>query len=403
MTDTFDIAIIGGGIVGLATAMALSENQHRSIVVLEAEDDIATHQSGHNSGVIHSGLYYTPGSLKAQLCVTGREDLYQFCETHDIAHERCGKVIVATTDEEAARLEGLRARGEANGLAGLKILSPDEVREHEPHVTCRGGLLVPDTGIVDFAAVCRAFAEVLTSRGAVIRLSSPVSSASQDGTRITINTTSGSLRSKLLINCAGLQADRVARKCGYRPAVRIIPFRGEFDELVPEARHLVRNLIYPVPDPRVPFLGVHFTRMIHGGIEAGPNAVMSFNRHGYRRWSFSARDTLGTLIYPGFWKLAARHWRTALQEWHCSISRRASWERLRRLIPDLREDHVRRGRTGVRAMAVDHNGMLVDDFRIARDNRIIHVLNTPSPAATASIAIGRHIARFAGGDTPESH
>lgn len=392
MAENHDIVIIGGGIIGLATALALSETPGRSVLVLEAEKRHAAHQSGHNSGVIHAGLYYTPGSLKARLCRDGREALYRFCADHDIKHERCGKILIAVTNDELNRLDDLRSRGEQNGLDGIETLTAEQISEREPHATGLGGLFIPHTGIVDFAEVCRAFADLIEQGDGQVRLDHRFLSAHQDNTRITVETSRGTLRCKLLINCAGLQSDRVAIKCGYRPGVRIIPFRGEYNVLIPTARHLVRHLIYPVPDPRFPFLGVHFTRTIEGEIEVGPNAVLSFARHGYHPRAFNVRDTIDMLRFRGFWRMARRHWRVGMIERRRSRHPRLALPPMQRLIPELQADDLARGRVGVRAMAVDRRGNLVDDFRIVRDNRIVHVLNAPSPAATASIAIGRYLA-----------
>lgn len=394
MAENHDIVIIGGGIIGLATALALSEMPGRSVLVLEAEKRYAAHQSGHNSGVIHAGLNYPPGSLKARLCIEGREALYRFCTDHDIRHERCGKILIAVTDDEMSRLEGLRARGEQNGLDGIETLTAEQISEREPHATGLSGLFIPHTGIVDFAEVCRAFAGLIEQRGGQVRLDHRFLSARQDNSRITVKTSRDSLRCRLLINCAGLHSDRVAIKCGHRPGVRIIPFRGEYNVLVPSARHLVRHLIYPVPDPRFPFLGVHFTRTIGGEVEVGPNAVLSFARHGYHPRAFNVQDTIDMLRFRGFWRMARRNWRVGVKEMRRSRNLSLALPHMQRLIPELQADDLTRGRTGVRAMAVDRRGNLVDDFRIVRDNRIMHVLNAPSPAATASIAIGRYLAEL---------
>ncbi|GIX07638.1 MAG: hydroxyglutarate oxidase [Candidatus Poribacteria bacterium] len=392
----YDLAIVGGGIVGLATALALTEHYRLRLVLLEAEDRLASHQTGHNSGVIHSGLYYRPGSLKAHTCVTGREMLYRFCEKHDIPHERCGKVVVAVSKEELPRLDELERRGRANGLNGLRRLEGEAVRELEPHVRAQAALHVPETGIVDFAAVARKIAELAQERGAEIRTRSRLLAVQRRSHELALETTSGTVAATGLINCGGLYCDRIARLCGDRPPVRIVPFRGEYYYLRPERRSLVRNLIYPVPDPRFPFLGVHFTRTISGQVEAGPNAVLAFSRQGYRWGEVSLPDLGEYLTYRGFWRMAARYWRTGLVEMARSLSKRLFVSALQRLIPEVRPEDVCRGGSGVRAQALAPDGRLVDDFLLLERERAIHVLNAPSPAATASLRIGELIAERAG-------
>ncbi len=376
----------------MATAMALIEGGSTSVVVLEAEDRVAAHQSGHNSGVIHAGLYYRPGSLKTRLCVEGREAMYRFCAQHGIACERCGKIVVATNHAEMDRLDALEQRGVANGLQGLRRLDADELREYEPHVAGVGGLHVPDTGVVDFAAVTQAMAAVVRHAGGLIQRGHRVVGVHRDGDAIILETPAGEFACKAVVNCAGLQADRVAAMCGVDPECRIVPIRGEYWRLKPDRASLVRHLIYPVPDPTLPFLGVHFTRRINGAVEVGPSAVLTFNRHGYRRGRPSPRDALDVLRYGGAWRMAAHHWRTGIRELTRSLSREASVRALQRLVPAVRAADLQPGGSGVRAMAVDPDGGLVLDFRITRANRMVHVLNAPSPAATASISIGRHIA-----------
>jgi L-2-hydroxyglutarate oxidase len=389
----YDVAVIGGGIVGAATAMALLEaTPGLSLVLLEKEARLAAHQTGHNSGVIHSGLYYRPGSLKALNCTAGREALYAFCAEHDVPHERCGKVVVATCDEEMPQLAELEQRGRQNGLTGLRRLDAAQLREFEPQVAGIAGLHVPQTGIVDYVAVTEAYAAVVRRRGGEIRTASRVVSIRRTPGGFRLGTSREAVESRFIINCAGLQSDRVARLAGSDPQVRIVPFRGEYYELAEARRSLVRNLIYPVPDPAFPFLGVHFTRMIDGRVEAGPNAVLAFRREGYHRLSFSLFDTLETFAYGGFWWLAGRYWLTGLQEYRRSFSKSAFVRDLQRLIPALREEDVVRGGAGVRAQALDPAGKLLDDFRIVEAEGMIHVLNAPSPAATASIAIGRAVA-----------
>jgi len=394
-TQVYDVAIIGGGIVGLATALALTSQGSLGLIVLEAEDRLATHQTGHNSGVIHSGLYYKPGSLKARNCVAGREALYRFCQEHQIAHDRCGKIVVATQPEELPRLNNLEERGRANGLKGLRRLGPEEIKAYEPHVTGLAGLLVPETGIVDYRQVAETYARLVRQAGGTIQTQARFLACHSQPNELRLETTQGEIRCRYLINCGGLQSDRVARLCGVEPGLRIVPFRGEYYELVPERQFLVKNLIYPVPDPQFPFLGVHFTRMIHGGVEAGPNAVLAFKREGYDRSSFSLADTWDIATYNGFWRLASRHWRMSLGEFHRSYSKRAFVKALQRLLPELTMDDVHPAGAGVRAQALEPSGALVDDFRIVEAKRMIHVLNAPSPAATASLSIGQTIAQMA--------
>ncbi len=388
----YEIAVIGGGIVGLAAARALCGGDRRSLVVVEAEAELASHQSGRNSGVIHSGLYYRPGSLKARTCVEGRDALYRYCRERGIQHERCGKVVVAVERAEIPALLELERRGRANGLEGVRRLSSAEIRELEPHAVGEAGLLVPDTGIVDFRDVARAFAADVREAGGEILTGARVSHVKREGSGLVLETARGPLRCLHLVNCAGLQSDRVARLCGLRPAVRIVPFRGEYYEVRPERRHLVRNLVYPVPDPRFPFLGVHFTRTVDGRLEAGPNAVLALKREGYERWSFSPRDAAETLLFPGFWSLARTYGGTAWTEIVRSLSPRRTVAALQRLVPAITLEDVVRAGSGVRAQAVSPRGELLDDFHLLDGERSTHVLNAPSPAATASMSIGRTIA-----------
>lgn len=395
MNNTWDVAIIGGGIVGTATAMALVRRGGVRVVVLEAEPKLAAHQTGNNSGVIHSGLYYKPGSLKARNCVEGREAMYRFCEEQAIPHDRCGKLVVATQPSEIPALDELERRGRANGLAGLRRLRAEELEEFEPAVAGIAGLHVAETGIVDYTAVTNAFARIVSECGGEVRSGARVTRVSRNASGLVLETEQGAVEARSLINCAGLQSDRVARLCGVDPGVRIVPFRGEYYELVPSRQSLVRNLIYPVPDPRFPFLGVHFTRMIKGGVEAGPNAVLAFRREGYTKTSFSLRDTAELFTYLGFWRMAAKYWPMAIGEWQRSLSKGAFVKALQRLIPDLRMDDIHPSGAGVRAQALDPRGGLLDDFRIVEADRMVHVLNAPSPAATASISIGRTIAEMA--------
>lgn len=391
----YDVAIIGGGIIGCATAMALTRDKDVSVVVLEAESKLAAHQTGNNSGVIHSGLYYKPGSLKAKNCVQGREAMYRFCEAFGIDFERCGKVVVATDDQEIPMLNTLEERGRANGLEGLRRLSAEELKEHEPFVVGIDGLFVPDTGIVDYSRVTEKFAEIAQANGCEILLNTRVRDCEQISEGLILKTTQGNVRCKNLVNCAGLQSDRVAKMCGVQPGLKIVPFRGEYYELVPERQHLVKNLIYPVPDLSFPFLGVHFTRMVQGGVEAGPNAVLAFKREGYKKTSFSVKDSLEILTYGGFIKLIKPYWKMGFGEMARSFSKKAFVRALQRLIPELGSDDIHPGGAGVRAQALEPTGVLVDDFRIVEAEKMIHVLNAPSPAATAAISIGDHIASMA--------
>jgi L-2-hydroxyglutarate oxidase len=392
---THDVAVIGGGIVGIATAAALAAAGVRNVVILEAEGRLAAHQTGHNSGVVHSGIYYRPGSRKAALCTAGREMLYRFCAGTGVPFERCGKLIVATDAAELPALRELERRGRANGLAGVRWLDGPAMREVEPHVAGVAGLHVPDTGIVDYPAVTRALADRVTAAGGGVRLGVRLAGVRRDGPELVLETTAGEVRSRFLVNCGGLHSDRVARLCGVEPGVRIVPFRGEYHDLAPSAARLCRQLIYPVPDPRLPFLGVHFTRMIGGGVECGPNAVLAFRREGYRFAQASVRDLAELARYPGFWRMARRFWRHGAGEMLRSLSRRAFWLAARRLVPALRFHDLRPGGSGVRAQAVTPDGSPVDDFVIRGADRMIHVLNAPSPAATAGLAIGREIAALA--------
>jgi len=370
------------------------------VLVLEAEERLAGHQSGHNSGVIHSGLYYRPGSAKARLCAEGRDALYRLCEAEGIAHRRTGKLVVATTAAELPRLDELERRGRANGLEGLERLAGGELRERFPEAAGVAGLWVPQAGIVDFPAVARLLARRLAAAGGEVRTGARVTAVSRDGDGLRLELATGEApQASFLVNCAGLQSDRVARLAGARPEVRIVPFRGEYFELAPEAGARVTVPIYPVPDLRFPFLGVHLTPTLDGRVEVGPNAVLALHRHGYRRGDGLAasalrdpRDLAATLGYPGFWRLARRHWRDGAGELWRSLDRRAFAREVRRLVPAVSANDLRRGGCGIRAQAVDRQGNLVDDFHIVHIERQVHVLNAPSPAATAALAIGREIA-----------
>jgi L-2-hydroxyglutarate oxidase len=388
----YDAVIIGGGIVGTAAAMALQEIGIHSVLVLEAENKLAAHQTGNNSGVIHSGLYYKPGSLKAKNCVEGRELMYKFCEQHNIKHDRCGKLVVAVKQEEIPMLQNLEEKGKANGLKGIKKLSLEELKEYEPHVTGLAGLFIPETGIVDYNEVTETYAKIILENGGEVKTNSKFFGLSKENNVLNLETSSGEYKAKFLVNCAGLQSDRVAKLCGVNPGLQIIPFRGEYYKLKKEKEHLVKNLIYPVPDIRFPFLGVHFTRMIKGGVEAGPNAVLAFKREGYSHKEFSPTDILEMVAYSGFWKMAAKYYKMGMGEFYRSFNKNAFVKALQKLIPEIQHEDLIQGGAGVRAQAVDPNGNLVDDFRIVEAEKMIHVLNSPSPAATASISIGKTIA-----------
>ena len=388
----YDCVIIGGGIVGLSVAWAILERKPDiRLTVLEKEDDWAQHQTGRNSGVIHSGIYYKPGSLKAKLCREGNRRLVEFCDLYDVPYEACGKVIAATTASELPLLEKLYGRGIANRLA-VRKLAASEMKEIEPHVSCLAGIHVPSTGIVDFAAVCRKLAQLIAARGGQLRLGTKVLGLCTNEKRTVLETSQGAFAARWIINCAGLYSDRIARLAGTQPGARIVPFRGEYYEVKPESRRLVRNLIYPVPDPQFPFLGVHFTRMIDGSVHAGPSAVLSFKREGYHRTSFNFRDFIDTMTYTGFWRLAAKHARSGLREMHRSFSKKAFVRNLQKLIPEICEEDLVPGGAGVRAQALWPDGGLVDDFLIVKGSSTVHVCNAPSPAATASLEIGRVIA-----------
>ncbi len=391
MAENDPIVVIGGGIVGLASALAIVQRSSVPVVVLEKEPDIAQHQTGHNSGVIHSGIYYRPGSLKAQLCVEGRRRLVEFCDAHRIPYELCGKLIVATRDSDRPRLAELERRASANAIPGVRRLSPAEVQEVEPHVRSVGGLHVPATGIVDYLAVSRGYAQEVAAHGGEIRTGTEVTDLRSGNGYAGVLTASGLLRARAVVNCAGLYSDRVARWSGIEPPARIVPFRGEYYLLRPDRRSMVRGLVYPTPDPELPFLGVHFTRTIHGEVEAGPNAVPALSREGYSWREFRWRDIAENLIYPGTPRLLRRYGRTEIAEIHRSLDRGAFVRDLQRMVPDLREADLVPGGSGVRAQAVTPDGRLVDDFLIADSPGMVHVLNAPSPAATASLAIGEYV------------
>ena len=393
MTDSrCDVLIIGGGVVGLAVALEITRQfPRRRLLLIEKEDQVARHQSGHNSGVIHSGVYYKPGSLKARLCVAGAAAMVEFCQTHGIPHTVCGKVIVATRDDELSRLEDLRKRGEANGLTGLRLVGPDELKEIEPHASGLQALVVPSTGTTDYAVVCQRYAELITANGGKVLTGTSATAIRRSESEIVVETSSGAFAASALINCAGLYSDRIARMAGDDPGIKIIPFRGEYYDLVAERGSLVRALIYPVPDPRFPFLGVHFTRRIGGKVDAGPNAVFALAREGYRHSDINAGDLLDSVTYGGFWRMAGKYWRNGVGEWHRSLSKAAFVRALQRLLPEVKESDLVPGGSGVRAQALKPDGALVDDFQFVPSGKVLHVLNVPSPAATASLMIGKTI------------
>ena len=388
-----DLAVIGGGIVGLATSLQLLRRRPQlRLVILEREPEVAMHQSGHNSGVVHAGLYYKPGSLKARLCRAGKAELEAYCLEHDIPLRRIGKVVVALDESELPRLHDLFERGTANGVQGLEEIGPERIKEIEPHAAGIRGLWSPETAIVDFKAVALTYAAEVLALGGTIETGRAITAIEERDGELVLSTTQGPLVASHVVACAGLQADRVAAMTADPAPERIIPFRGDYYTLLPAARDLVRGLIYPVPDPRFPFLGVHFTRRIDGEVWAGPNAVLAFAREGYRRRDISVRELAGVLAYRGFIRLALRYWRTGLAEFWRDLSKRAFVGELRRYLPELRADQVTFGPSGVRAQALDPDGTLVDDFRLGGSDRVLHVRNAPSPAATASLAIGREVA-----------
>jgi (S)-2-hydroxyglutarate dehydrogenase len=387
-----DVIIIGGGVVGLAVALEITRRfPGKRLLVLEKEARVARHQSGHNSGVIHSGVYYKPGSLKARLCVAGAAAMIAFCREHNVPHNVCGKVIVATETDELPRLEELRRRGEANGLTRLRLIGPEELREIEPYARGLQALHVPATGVTDYAAVCEKYADLISTAGGTVLTSACATGIRRMPNEIVVETSRGAFSTSALINCAGLFSDRIARMAGDNPGVHIVPFRGEYYDLKPERDSLVRALIYPVPDPRFPFLGVHFTRRVTGKVDAGPNAILALAREGYSHADISLRDLASSLAFPGFRRMARQHWRKGLDEWHRSLSKTAFVRALQRLLPDVRENDLVPGGSGVRAQALRPDGSLVDDFQFLPSGKILHVLNVPSPAATASLAIGKAI------------
>jgi (S)-2-hydroxyglutarate dehydrogenase len=392
----YDVVVVGGGIVGLATALQIQKSNPRiKIALLEKEHSLAKHQTGNNSGVIHSGLYYKPGSLKATNCIEGYRLLIDFCKLNEIPFDLCGKIVVATSQEELPLLQNLFDRGQQNGLTNLTRLSKEQLKEYEPHVFGIEGIHVPQTGIVDYTLVAQKYGELLTKGGAELFLGEQVVDIQKNNEKTVVISQKTSYDTKLVINCAGLYSDKVARMTTEKINVKIIPFRGEYFKLKKEKEYLVKNLIYPVPDPNFPFLGVHFTRMAKGGVEAGPNAVLAFSREGYKKSDINFSELAETLAWPGFQKVVAKYWRTGFGEMYRSFSRAAFTKALQKLIPEIREEDLVTGGAGVRAQACDREGGLVDDFLILEDTHVINVCNAPSPAATSSLAIGATVSQLA--------
>lgn len=390
----YQVVIVGGGIVGMATALRLKEQKDLNVLVLEKEDRVAGHQTGHNSGVIHSGLYYKPGSLKALNCIRGYEMLLDFCQKNDVPYELCGKIVVATKKSEIEALETLYQRGVANGLTGMKYLNAEQIKEYEPHCTGVKGIFVPQTGIVDYKVVCEKMEERFVALGGTILKGKKVTAVKPSATGTQIFCGDERFEGELMVNCAGLFCDKIAAMAGQNLDVRIVPFRGEYYALKPEKAALVKNLIYPVPDSNFPFLGVHFTRRISGEIEAGPNAVFAFKREGYKKSDIRLADLWNSISWKGFRKVAFKYWRTGLGEYYRSYSKAAFTRALQQLVPGVNKDDLEPAGSGVRAQACSHDGGLIDDFYIKEDTGCIHVLNAPSPAATSSLSIGQTLSEL---------
>ncbi len=391
MKNKTKIIFIGGGIVGLASAFKLLKKYKVELLLLEAEDKLAKHQTGNNSGVIHSGIYYKPGSLKAINCSVGREMLYDFCNQYGIPYDRCGKIIVATNHPEVQTLRMLEERGFQNGLTEIKRLNQNEIKNYEPYTNGVEAIYVPYTGIVDYTSVSNKLSDLILDYGGEIKLNSKVIKIKLLKDKISVITNNDEYQCDYLVNCAGLYSDKIAKLCGLNPEVKIIPFRGEYYKLKKEKEYLVKNLIYPVPDPRFPFLGVHFTRMINGGVECGPNAVLAFKREGYKKSDFELSQLFEFISYKGFWTMAKKYYKMGFEEFRRSISKKLFTKSLQKLVPIINEEDLVPGGSGVRAQALDKNGNLIDDFRIIETKNMIHILNAPSPAATASLSIGETI------------
>ncbi|GAB4297760.1 MAG: L-2-hydroxyglutarate oxidase [Ignavibacteriaceae bacterium] len=393
MINNYDVVIIGGGITGVSVAYNILQKSDKKVLILEAEDNLAMHQTGNNSGVIHSGLYYKPGSLKAKNCVDGRNRLYRFCQEHGIRYEKCGKLVVAVKKNQLQMLDELERRGRENGLSGLQKLNSDQLKEYEPYSAGIAALHVPETGIINFKEFVFKIAEIIRDKDGEIKTGHKFIGLISEGNKLIVRTSKDEFPARVLVNCGGLYSDRIAQKCGINPSLQIIPFRGEYYKLKKEREYLVKNLIYPVPDPEFPFLGVHFTRMIDGGVEAGPNAVLAFKRTGYKKTDISPADLLEMIRYKGFRKMVYKYYKTGLQEFYRSLSKKQFVNSLKTLIPEISKDYLITGGAGVRAQAVEPDGRLVDDFRIIETEKMVHVLNAPSPAATASLSIGDFIAQ----------
>ena len=395
-SDQYDIAIIGGGIIGLSTAMhILQKRPTLKVVVVEKENTLAKHQTGNNSGVIHSGIYYKPGSWKSEFCVSGVTKIKEFCDDNEIEYVECGKTIVATSENELGRLQDLYERGQANGVPGLEMIGPERLQEIEPHVAGVQALWSPKTGIVDYVKITNRYADIFQENGGSVLLNTMVQNIDVREGEINIDTNNGTLNTKHVINCAGLYSDKVAEMMGQDIGVHIIPFRGEYYKLSSSAEHLVKGLIYPVPDPRFPFLGVHYTRNIHGYVEAGPNAVLAFQQEGYKKTDINVGELSRTFMFPGFWKMLKNNWKTGMSELYRSYNKNKFVSDLQRLIPSIESDSLVAGGAGVRAQAVDKTGFLLDDFKIVETSNSLHVINAPSPGATSSLAIGEHLSDLA--------
>ena len=395
-SDQYDIAIIGGGIIGLSTAMhILQKRPTLKVVVVEKENTLAKHQTGNNSGVIHSGIYYKPGSWKSEFCVSGVTKIKEFCDDNEIEYVECGKTIVATSENELGRLQDLYERGQANGVPGLEMIGPERLQEIEPHVAGVQALWSPKTGIVDYVKITNRYADIFQENGGSVLLNTMVQNIDVREGEINIDTNNGTLNTKHVINCAGLYSDKVAEMMGQDIGVHIIPFRGEYYKLSSSAEHLVKGLIYPVPDPRFPFLGVHYTRNIHGYVEAGPNAVLAFQQEGYKKTDINVGELSRTFMFPGFWKMLKNNWKTGMSELYRSYNKNKFVSDLQRLIPSIDSDSLVAGGAGVRAQAVDRTGFLLDDFKIVETSNSLHVINAPSPGATSSLAIGEHLSDLA--------